>query len=54
MIYCYVLKDIIISFQHMQQLLQQETQANTEIDAELKVLRENNQVIYIYLIFIFM
>ncbi|XP_031227089.1 coiled-coil domain-containing protein 73 isoform X2 [Mastomys coucha] len=37
--------DIIISFQHMQQLLQQETQANTEINAELKMLRENNQTL---------
>ncbi|XP_052039091.1 coiled-coil domain-containing protein 73 [Apodemus sylvaticus] len=38
-------QDIIISFQHMQQLLQQETQANTEISAELKMLRENNQTL---------
>ncbi|XP_076785484.1 coiled-coil domain-containing protein 73 isoform X2 [Arvicanthis niloticus] len=38
-------QDIIISFQHMQQLLQQETQANTEMNAELKVLRENNQTL---------
>lgn len=32
----------------MQQLLQQQTQANTELEAELKVQRENNQVIFIY------
>ncbi|XP_021502038.1 coiled-coil domain-containing protein 73 [Meriones unguiculatus] len=38
-------QDIIVSFQHMQQLLQQQTQANTEINAELKVLRENNQTL---------
>lgn len=43
------LKDIIISFQHMQQLLQHQTQANTELEAELMVLRENNQVISIYI-----
>ncbi|KAM5222433.1 LOW QUALITY PROTEIN: coiled-coil domain-containing protein 73 [Hipposideros larvatus] len=36
---------IIISFQHMQQLLQQQTQANTELEGELKVLRENNQTL---------
>lgn len=33
----------------MQQLLQQQTQTNTELEAELKVLRENNQVINIYI-----
>ncbi|XP_004683636.1 PREDICTED: coiled-coil domain-containing protein 73 [Condylura cristata] len=38
-------QDIIISFQNMQQLLQQQTQANTEIEAELKVLKENNQTL---------
>ncbi|XP_023612165.1 coiled-coil domain-containing protein 73 [Myotis lucifugus] len=38
-------QDIIISFQHMQQLLQQQTQANTELEAELKVQRENNQTL---------
>ncbi|KAM5317451.1 coiled-coil domain-containing protein 73 [Glossophaga mutica] len=38
-------QDIIISFQHMQQLLQQQTQANTEMEAELKVQRENNQTL---------
>ncbi|XP_032759733.1 coiled-coil domain-containing protein 73 [Rattus rattus] len=38
-------QDIIISFQHMQQLLQQETQANGEVRAELKVLREKNQTL---------
>ncbi|XP_058519196.1 coiled-coil domain-containing protein 73 isoform X2 [Ochotona princeps] len=36
---------IIISFQHMQQLLQQQTQANTEMEAELKRLKENNQTL---------
>nr|KAF6464375.1 coiled-coil domain containing 73 [Rousettus aegyptiacus] len=36
---------IIISFQHMQQLLQEQTQANTELEAELKGLRENNQTL---------
>ncbi|XP_040835989.1 coiled-coil domain-containing protein 73 [Ochotona curzoniae] len=36
---------IIISFQHMQQLLQQRTQANTEMEAELKRLKENNQTL---------
>ncbi|KAG8510763.1 Coiled-coil domain-containing protein 73, partial [Galemys pyrenaicus] len=36
---------IIISFQNMQQLLQQQTQANTEIEAELKMLKENNQTL---------
>lgn len=46
--FIHFLKDIIISFQHMQQLLQQQTQANTELEAELKVQRENNQVIFIY------
>ncbi|XP_038187341.1 coiled-coil domain-containing protein 73 [Arvicola amphibius] len=38
-------QDIIISFQHMQQLLQQQTQANIEMDEELKALRENNQTL---------
>ncbi|KAF6102502.1 coiled-coil domain containing 73 [Phyllostomus discolor] len=38
-------QDIIISFQHMQQLLQQQTQANTEMEAELKMQRENNQTL---------
>ncbi|XP_058402182.1 coiled-coil domain-containing protein 73 [Diceros bicornis minor] len=38
-------QDIIISFQHMQQLLQQQTQANTEMEAELKVLKENTQTL---------
>ncbi|XP_008566173.1 PREDICTED: coiled-coil domain-containing protein 73 [Galeopterus variegatus] len=32
-------QDIIISFQRMQQLLQQQIQANTEMEAELKVLK---------------
>lgn len=32
----------------MQQLLQQQTQVNTELEAELKVQRENNQVIFIF------
>lgn len=45
--YLYILKDIIISFQHMQQLLQQQIQANSEMDAELKALKENNQVLFI-------
>ncbi|XP_073899901.1 coiled-coil domain-containing protein 73 isoform X6 [Castor canadensis] len=36
---------IIISFQHMQQLLQQQIQANTEMDTELKVLKENMQTL---------
>ncbi|XP_069927800.1 coiled-coil domain-containing protein 73 isoform X3 [Oryctolagus cuniculus] len=36
---------IIISFQHMQQLLQQQIQANTEIEAEFKILKENNQTL---------
>ncbi|KAM5184964.1 coiled-coil domain-containing protein 73 [Callospermophilus lateralis] len=36
---------IIISFQHMQQLLQQQIQANTKMDAELKMLKENNQTL---------
>lgn len=39
------LKDIIISFQHMQQLLEQQTQVNTELEAELKVIKEDKQVI---------
>lgn len=30
----------------MQQLLQHQTQINTELEAELKVLKENNQVVY--------
>ncbi|KAM6174043.1 coiled-coil domain-containing protein 73 [Erethizon dorsatum] len=38
-------QDIVISFQHMQQLLQEQIQANTEMDAELKVLKENNQTL---------
>uniref|UniRef100_H0Y278 Coiled-coil domain containing 73 n=1 Tax=Otolemur garnettii TaxID=30611 RepID=H0Y278_OTOGA len=38
-------QDIIISFQHMQQLLQQQIQANTEMEAELKALKENNQTL---------
>ncbi|KAM7087259.1 coiled-coil domain-containing protein 73 [Molossus nigricans] len=38
-------QDIIISFQHMQQLLQQQTQANTELEAELRLQRENNQTL---------
>ncbi|XP_004369820.1 coiled-coil domain-containing protein 73 [Trichechus manatus latirostris] len=38
-------QNVIISFQHMQQLLQQQTQANTEMKAELKVLKENNQTL---------
>ncbi|XP_054441934.1 coiled-coil domain-containing protein 73 [Pteronotus mesoamericanus] len=38
-------QDIIISFQHMQQLLQQQTKANTELEAELKAQRENNQTL---------
>ncbi|XP_021119644.1 coiled-coil domain-containing protein 73 isoform X2 [Heterocephalus glaber] len=37
-------QDIFTSFQHMQQLLQQQTQANNEMDAELKALKEKNQV----------
>ncbi|XP_010638703.1 coiled-coil domain-containing protein 73 [Fukomys damarensis] len=37
--------EIITSFQHMQQLLQQQIQANTEMDAELKMLKENNQIL---------
>ncbi|KAM5248424.1 coiled-coil domain-containing protein 73 [Ctenodactylus gundi] len=35
----------IISFQHMQQLLQHQSQANTEMEAELKMLKENNQTL---------
>ncbi|ELW72344.1 Coiled-coil domain-containing protein 73 [Tupaia chinensis] len=38
-------KGVIVSFQHMQQLLQQQTQANAEMEAELKVLKENNQTL---------
>ncbi|XP_064221123.1 coiled-coil domain-containing protein 73 [Aotus nancymaae] len=38
-------QDIIISFQHMQQLLQQQIQANTEMEAKLKVLKEDNQTL---------
>ncbi|XP_036282262.1 coiled-coil domain-containing protein 73 isoform X1 [Pipistrellus kuhlii] len=38
-------QDVIISFQRMQQLLQQQTQVNTELEAELKVQRENNQTL---------
>ncbi|XP_066219820.1 coiled-coil domain-containing protein 73 [Saccopteryx leptura] len=38
-------QDIIISFQHMQQLLQQQIQANSELEVELKVQRENNQAL---------
>ncbi|XP_004446927.2 coiled-coil domain-containing protein 73 [Dasypus novemcinctus] len=38
-------QDIIISFQRMQQLLQQQTQDNTEMEAELKLLKENNQTL---------
>ncbi|XP_027437353.2 coiled-coil domain-containing protein 73 isoform X6 [Zalophus californianus] len=38
-------KDIIISFQHMQQLLQHQTQVSTELEAKLKVLKENNQTL---------
>ncbi|KAM8812687.1 coiled-coil domain-containing protein 73 [Rhynchonycteris naso] len=38
-------QDIIISFQHMQQLFQQQTQANSELEVELKVQRENNQAL---------
>uniref|UniRef100_M3YIR9 Coiled-coil domain containing 73 n=1 Tax=Mustela putorius furo TaxID=9669 RepID=M3YIR9_MUSPF len=36
-------KDIIISFQHMQQLLQHKTQVSTELEANLKMLNEKNQ-----------
>ncbi|XP_076970439.1 coiled-coil domain-containing protein 73 isoform X2 [Tamandua tetradactyla] len=38
-------QDIIISFQRMQQLLQQQTQDNTEMEAELKMLKENKQTL---------
>ncbi|XP_037694894.1 coiled-coil domain-containing protein 73 isoform X2 [Choloepus didactylus] len=38
-------KDIIISFQRMQQLLQQQTQDNTKLETELKMLKENNQTL---------
>ncbi|XP_021119650.1 coiled-coil domain-containing protein 73 isoform X8 [Heterocephalus glaber] len=38
-------QDIFTSFQHMQQLLQQQTQANNEMDAELKALKEKNQTL---------
>ncbi|XP_045871561.1 coiled-coil domain-containing protein 73 [Meles meles] len=38
-------KDIIISFQHMQQLLQHQTQVSTELEAKLKMLKEKNQTL---------
>ncbi|XP_075858165.1 coiled-coil domain-containing protein 73 [Microcebus murinus] len=38
-------QDIIISFQHMQQLLQQQIQANSGMEVELKVLKEHNQTL---------
>ncbi|XP_034500694.1 coiled-coil domain-containing protein 73 [Ailuropoda melanoleuca] len=38
-------KGIIISFQHMQQLLQHQTQVSTELEAKLKMLKENNQTL---------
>ncbi|KAM4845987.1 coiled-coil domain-containing protein 73 isoform 2-T3 [Thomomys bottae] len=38
-------QDVIMSFQHMQQLLQQQIQANAEINAELKILRQNYQTL---------
>ncbi|XP_047735331.1 coiled-coil domain-containing protein 73 isoform X2 [Prionailurus viverrinus] len=38
-------QDIITSFQHMQQLLQHQTEVNTELEAELKVLKENNETL---------
>ncbi|XP_058302400.1 coiled-coil domain-containing protein 73 isoform X3 [Hylobates moloch] len=37
-------QDIIISFQHMQQLLRQQIQANTEMEAELKTLERDNEL----------
>ncbi|XP_039089326.1 coiled-coil domain-containing protein 73 isoform X2 [Hyaena hyaena] len=37
--------DIITSFQHMQQLLQHQTEVSTELEAELKALKENNQTL---------
>lgn len=36
------LKGIIISFQQLQQLLQQQTQANTETEEKLEGDKENN------------
>lgn len=33
----------------MQQLLQHQTEVNTELEAELKVLKENNEVVYRYI-----
>ncbi|KAI5936398.1 Coiled-coil domain-containing protein 73 [Manis javanica] len=42
---CSLKKDIIISFQHMQQLLEQQTQVNTELEAELKVIKEDKQTL---------
>ncbi|XP_075402049.1 coiled-coil domain-containing protein 73 [Tenrec ecaudatus] len=38
-------QNVIVSFLHMQQLLQQQTQANTEMKTEFKVLKENNQTL---------
>ncbi|XP_032696944.1 coiled-coil domain-containing protein 73 isoform X1 [Lontra canadensis] len=38
-------KDIIISFQCMQQLLQHQTQVSTELEAKLKMLKEKNQTL---------
>ncbi|XP_070482693.1 coiled-coil domain-containing protein 73 isoform X2 [Equus przewalskii] len=37
-------QDIIVSYQNMQQLLQQQTQANTEMEAELKTLERDNEL----------
>lgn len=45
-VYFFFFKGIIISFQHMQQLLQHQTQVSTELEAKLKMLKENNQVVY--------
>ncbi|XP_006883846.1 PREDICTED: coiled-coil domain-containing protein 73 [Elephantulus edwardii] len=38
-------QNVVISFQHTQQLLQQQTQVNTEMKAELKVVKEKNQIL---------
>uniref|UniRef100_A0A673TX96 Coiled-coil domain containing 73 n=1 Tax=Suricata suricatta TaxID=37032 RepID=A0A673TX96_SURSU len=38
-------QDIITSFRHMQQLLQHQTEVSTELEAELKALKENNQTL---------
>ncbi|XP_008071885.1 coiled-coil domain-containing protein 73 [Carlito syrichta] len=38
-------QEIIVSFQHIQQLFQQQIQANAELESELKMLKENNQTL---------